>query len=63
MSKRDYIVLCEERCCECKGAGELADKTPCKACDERGFNKYPVNLKKALVDLVFNSMLTGDADE
>ena len=63
MAKRDYLILCEEQCCGCKGSGEKADKTPCPECEGRGFTQYPVNLRKALVDLVFNAILTGNADE
>lgn len=63
MSKRTYVVLCEERCCECKGEGVRADKTACPECAGKGYTQYSVNLRKALVDLIFHSLLTGDVDE
>lgn len=63
MSKRNYVVLCEERCCECKGEGATEDKGPCHACEGKGYTQYSVNLRKALVDLIFYSLMTGDTDE
>lgn len=58
MSKRTYLVLCEEVCCGCKGTGQQQEQ-PCRECEERGFTQYPVNLRKALVDL----LLTIQGDE
>lgn len=63
MRKRNYIILCEERCCECKGAGEREDKTACQDCGGKGFTQYPVNLKKALFELLLTGFMTGEADE
>ena len=60
MAKRNYIVLCEERCCGCHGTGQSKDETPCEECEGRGFNQYPANLKKALVDLLFNGGFTDE---
>lgn len=51
MSTRVYLVLCEESCCRCQGTGQLVDQ-PCPDCEGKGFTQYPVNLKKALVDLL-----------
>lgn len=63
MSKRNYLVLCEERCCGCKGTGKLADGTECKECDGKGYTKYEANLKKALFELLLTDFITGGEDE
>ena len=59
MSKRTYLVLCEERCCACGGSGEEGEKGTCLTCKGEGFTQYPVNMKKAFIDL----LLSGALDE